>query len=404
MQSQGQLTRYAHILGGLHSDLSDSDLRNFNTVLETRKLDAYIASVPKNVFQCEDGWQESSVQIQLPLDKMKMQENNATEFEVRGVFHCNIIDVITSVYQSDLVKSFNHVPFKEYWKPLEDMLPEHCLNIFIEKSLPLMQCLKPTMTYVTAAWGLKSVTVPILLYLDSTHLASFGNVSCWLVYMFFGSQSKYVCTMPTSSTCYHIVYMPKVSHFICSILFTDIVQSYHQTAFKISTKHTMAKAQQQLPLHCKRELIHAVLLLIINDQFTDAYQYRVVIECKDGHRHRLFPHILLYSADYPEKCTIHWLMSIPTNKIYRVLLSTIKSNADHLCPCCLVNKSDTIKMEMHLDMHNRQTNKHIDNYLRQITVKNARRIMYEQGVPISSDHIKRCLGDSLVFLCVSQDV
>lgn len=97
-------------------------------------------------------------------------------------------------------------------------------------------------------------------------------------------------------------------------------------------------------------------------------------------------------------------MSIPTNKIYRVLLSTIKSNAEHPCPRCLVNKSDTIKMGMHLDMRNRQTNKHVDDHLRQITVENARRIVFEQGVPIGSDRIKRVLGRfSGVPTRVSQD-
>jgi len=53
-------------------------------------------------------------------------ESDAAEFEVRGIFHHDIIDVISTVYQSDMVKSFNHVPFKEYWKPLED-LPLECL-------------------------------------------------------------------------------------------------------------------------------------------------------------------------------------------------------------------------------------------------------------------------------------
>jgi hypothetical protein len=53
--------------------------------------------------------------------------------------------------------------------------------------------------------------------------------------------------------------------------------------------------------HCKRELIHAIFSIILNDRFVDVYENGFILECGDGHRCRLFPHILMYSADYPEK-------------------------------------------------------------------------------------------------------
>ena len=93
--------------------------------MEHKKLDDYITRVPENMFQCEDSWHESSVQIQLPLDKKKMLESEAAKFEIRGVFHHNIINVISTVYQSNAVQSFTHIPFKEYWRPLDDAPPKH---------------------------------------------------------------------------------------------------------------------------------------------------------------------------------------------------------------------------------------------------------------------------------------
>jgi hypothetical protein len=39
----------------------------------------------------------------MPLDKTKMPESDAAELEVGGVFHRDIIDVISSVYQSDVI-------------------------------------------------------------------------------------------------------------------------------------------------------------------------------------------------------------------------------------------------------------------------------------------------------------
>jgi hypothetical protein len=203
----------AHILGGLGSDLSFLDLTNFDATVENRKLDAYITSAPENIFQREDGWQESSVRIRLPLDKTKMLETEAAEFEVKEIFHRDIIDVVSSVYQSGAVRDFNHIPFKQFWKSSEHATPERLYGEFFSSQAMLDAdeeickfCLENDLDHS----DLEAATVPILLYSDSTHLASFGSASCWPIYLFFGSQSKYVRARPTSSACHHIAYMPKV--------------------------------------------------------------------------------------------------------------------------------------------------------------------------------------------------
>lgn len=80
------------------------------------------------------------------------------------------------------------------------------------------------------------------------------------------------------------------------------------------------------------------------------------------------------------------------NTTSRVLLSTIKSNAEHPCPRCLVKKVDTIKMGMHADMINRHANVRVDDHVRQITVKRARQLVFEQGISLNSKHLKNILG------------
>jgi hypothetical protein len=47
--------------------------------------------------------------------------------------------------------------------------------------------------------------------------------------------------------------------------------------------------------------MHQILSVILNEKFVDAYQNGFVLECGDGIWRRLFPRILMYSADYPEK-------------------------------------------------------------------------------------------------------
>jgi Plavaka transposase len=60
--------------------------------------------------------------------------------------------------------------------------------------------------------------------------------------------------------------------------------------------------------HCKRELVHAVLAVILNDRFIDAYRQGFLLKCGDGLYRRLFPRLLIYSADYPEKCVRPFLL------------------------------------------------------------------------------------------------
>jgi hypothetical protein len=203
----------AHILGSLGSDLNALDLSNFNAAVENRRLDAYLASVSEGTFHREDGWLTSSVQIRLPLDKKKMLESEAAQFEIGGILHRDIVDVIASVYQSDAVQSFNHIPFRHFWKPSEDAPAERLYGEVFTSDFMLDAdanihnwCLENN----SDPEDLEAAIVPLLLYSDSTHLSNFGTASSWPVYLFFGSQSKYVRASPTSYACHHIAYMPSV--------------------------------------------------------------------------------------------------------------------------------------------------------------------------------------------------
>jgi Plavaka transposase len=75
----------------------------------------------------------------------------------------------------------------------------------------------------------------------------------------------------------------------------DCIQDFYQEQYNTAATATTLT-------YCNRELIQAILSLLINDRFVDAYQHGLVLECGDGHTRRLFPRILLYSADYLEKC------------------------------------------------------------------------------------------------------
>ncbi len=55
--------------------------------------------------------------------------------------------------------------------------------------------------------------------------------------------------------------------------------------------------------HCQREFFHAQWKELLDDEFLEAYEHGVVIECCDGLKRRFYLRIFAYSADYPEKYT-----------------------------------------------------------------------------------------------------
>ena len=54
--------------------------------------------------------------------------------------------------------------------------------------------------------------------------------------------------------------------------------------------------------HLKCELVQKVWELLLDVEFMEAYEHRIVITCADGVTRRIFPCFFTYSADYPEKC------------------------------------------------------------------------------------------------------
>jgi hypothetical protein len=85
-------------------------------------------------------------------------------------------------------------------------------------------------------------------------------------------------------------------------------------------------------------------------------------------------------------------LSNNAKRIPRALLSTIMKNGNHPCPRCLVKKVDTIKMGTALDMRKRCTNARVDDHTRKTTVKHARRLVFEHGVPLASARLKTVLS------------
>jgi len=196
-------------------DFNVADLKDFSAKRETDRLDTYEAAT-NAPFPEADGWHESTVKIRLPCDKVKCPEDDAPELEISGVFHRKLLDVVTGGFEK--ATDFHTEPYKMYFKPTDASPAVRCYgenytsDAYWEEQAKLRDqprngCELP--------WVIGS----ILLYSDSTHLASFGSASLWPIYLFFGNVSKYFRAMPTSNSAHHLAYIPSVSKHIL-VVFT----------------------------------------------------------------------------------------------------------------------------------------------------------------------------------------
>lgn len=60
-------------------------------------------------------------------------------------------------------------------------------------------------------------------------------------------------------------------------------------------------ASSDIITHCKRELIHLIWLLILDDEFMHVYVHGLAHTFIDGIVRLVFPRFFTYAADYPEK-------------------------------------------------------------------------------------------------------
>ena len=97
-----------------------------------------------------------------------------------------------------------------FWQPDKMCSPKRVFTEAYTGDFLLQEHGKMKNSPPVAGCNLETVMAAIMLWSDSTHLASFGNVALWPIYLFVGNQSKYACVKPSSFTVHHLAYVPKV--------------------------------------------------------------------------------------------------------------------------------------------------------------------------------------------------
>jgi hypothetical protein len=209
-KSLGELNRLVNVLCA--PDFNLHHLENFSAVREAGRLDSHHDNV-SSIFSSGDGWIETSISIPVPIEKRlnvpRMTEATAPRFEVHGLFYCKITEVVKAALKESDALQYHLAPFRELWQaspddPVERLYSEmYTSDVMIEVHESIQNSMPNC--------KLEKVVIPLMLWSDSTQLASFGTASLWPIYLFFGNLSKYVRAKPSSFSAHHIAYIPKVS-------------------------------------------------------------------------------------------------------------------------------------------------------------------------------------------------
>ena len=264
----------------LHPEFQPDDLRSFNATRENQKADAAEERSP-----FLQSFQHADVDIEVPSGSKDVRPRT---FAVPGLCYRKIITLIKDAFESQISEQFHLTPFKLFRRlpngeDSERVYTEmYNSDVFIDKHDRVQRA--PT---DDPSCKREKVVAGLMFWSDATHLANFGTAKMWPIYMLFGNLSKYIRCQPNSGAIKHLAYIPPFPDSL-----QDRIKDFHQ---KWDTQ------KRDILAHCRRELMHAVWKFLLDDDFLHVYKYGMVLRCHDGIERRIYPRVLTYSADYPEK-------------------------------------------------------------------------------------------------------
>ena len=279
-KSDGEINRLVNEVL-LDPNFNLEDLRGFRAAQENHRTNMADENSP-----FLDSFQTATVEIDVPSGSKDVPP---AKFSIPGLHYRKIPAVIQAMFASPLASKFHLSPFKLLHKaPGGEEERVFCdvydTDAYIEENEKI-QC-APVPPDDPDCKREKAVAV-LMLWSDATQLANFGTAKLWPIYMLLGNLSKYFRSLPNSGACQHIAYIPSLPDS-----FQDFAARFHK---KWGTQ------KKDIITHCRRELIHAIWKILLDDEFIHVYKYGMVIQCADGIERRIYPRIFTYSADYPEK-------------------------------------------------------------------------------------------------------
>ena len=123
-KSNSEMDRLVDIL--LDPQFDMKHLQGFSAEREGKRVDAFAESPldTNALFSPNDGWIETSAALRLPCEGRKLKEELAPCLDVGGVFFRKPLEVLKAALRDSTEQFMHWLPFKEYWKPSEDVPAE----------------------------------------------------------------------------------------------------------------------------------------------------------------------------------------------------------------------------------------------------------------------------------------
>ncbi|QRV82607.1 hypothetical protein RhiJN_27833 [Ceratobasidium sp. AG-Ba] len=322
-----------------------------------------------------EGWKNVNLKIQIPPVRQtkatlaKCPTPEPSFVTVSGLRAQKLTDIMRQAFSMNNPSTFHYNTFKSFWNPpgsnqshsMRTSGEMYCSPAMIEAHREV-QNLKIKDSNCT----LPRCVAGFMFASDGLQLGPFTHMKGWPIFGYFGNESKYERCKPFTNSCYQIAHVPSLS---------DEVRE------QITALHNGRPPPEALITHLRRELMHEVWKYLIDADFIDAWNNGIEIECADGQKRRVFPRILTYSADYPEK----------------VLLATIRNGGTCLCPRCTIKTHSVHQLGTPSDTRLRTVKRRVDNEKRRGKVRKARELIYKLGLSVQTKGVEELLqGESYV--------
>ena len=163
------------------------------------------------------GWHRSCVKIQVPFHCLA-KKPGPHKYAVMDFYHKSLVSVIKEKIRN--ASYFHYDPSELYWQcpgtpePIQLYGELYTLSAFNSANQDLQKAPgEPN-------FKLQQVVVALIFSSDGTHLTTFRHAKLWLLYMFFGNESKYQRCAPSFNLCEHVAYFEEVTPSL-SILLLD---------------------------------------------------------------------------------------------------------------------------------------------------------------------------------------
>ena len=231
--------------------------------------------------------QETHIDIGIPLGN-KNTLGLLQKVSIPGLHYRPLLGVLKSALADVTLLHFHFSPFKRFWKK-PCGCKEHCFNELYTSDAWLKEHDQSQHQPNEPGCKFKELILGLMLWSDSTHLANFGSVSGWPLYLYFGNSSKYFWGKLGLGASHHIAYISLVSTCLCN---SSVLQHSLILTNRFLTLHNAIPSDSQkasILTHCCCELMHGVWTKLPNDKFVKAYHHGFTMKCLDGVWHCIYP-------------------------------------------------------------------------------------------------------------------